>query len=303
MPPYQKLGTFANPLEPFVNQALQAIAAEEQQFVNLAVATMVTEAVQAATRITSKQVAELAAAIERGAAPGERQIIHDRIAKQAQLSTLRSYDQTARRTNQQPGYRSGPNTKWRRYSGGRLRAALADPSFVSASPDGIEFGNIALLNKRAAQWARLNFGAGQRGSGSKPSTAVTINGLVVAALGLEEPARPGFMIPVGYFVNEEGTPIRPNASRTGVAFYPAGTGDRRYRGRTYEAADGKRRPIPMTARRTTRGIRARNFLDAGVARIAREIGPAYENLYRDLVERGEASVRPRRWVIKTHRVV
>lgn len=81
----------------------------------------------------------------------------------AQEIVLKSYDQTVTNAPERaPSYlRPG------RFAGGALRKALADPSFWTASRDGVTFGNVALLNTQGKQWARLNYGAGSKaGSGA-----------------------------------------------------------------------------------------------------------------------------------------
>lgn len=275
----------------------------------------VAAAIREAEREASKTARELARAIEDGMlTPAERQRIHQSVGEAAQQAVLASYRQSFRGGVQRskPGYRAHSDSKWQRYAGGRLYAALADPGFFEATPEGLFFINTTLLNSRAKQWARLNFGAGTRGSGSLPPQQVSFGGLVIGAFGLNEGARPGFEIPTGYFLGEAGS----------AEFYLAGTGPRarknelkvtgrrakRYEnvtsdspGSAYRANVGHHREsAPSGARwvkrKKTGGIRSRNFLDRGVTRIAdpqRGVFAQYERALDESIKRGETAIRRR----------
>lgn len=143
-----------------------------------------------------------------------------------------------------------------RYAGGRLHGALASPEFFRGTHDGIAFGNILALDTAAAQWHRLNFGALPEAGARPRQFAIRWEGLAVAAIGYDEgPSRPFFM-PRGFW--------------QGGAFGPTGR-------------------APTTP---TKGIQAWNFLDAGVEVLAREIGPAYDALYRNWFASAERGLGP-----------
>lgn len=287
-------GVFANELVPFVNDAIQRATVEAMGYAARQTDAAIAQAVHAVSRATSGQLTEMARVFDQGIAPAERARLHAALGRAGQQSVLSSFDRTKKAKVPGELNRSSASSKYRRYAGGRLRSALADPSFWSADADGLQFINVALLNQRAAQWARLNFGAGGAGSGSKPSVNVTLGTLVIATLGLEEPARPGFRMPVGYWTDAGGTPT----GGRGVAFFPYMNGPHRRGsvggGRFYIDGEGNRARIPMRASKATAGIESRNFLDAGVQRIAREMGPGYQNLYKQLAKNAQVSVRPYR---------
>lgn len=282
---------FAARMAAFENEAIQRSLVIGQGFVSRAGADVIVTAIRETDRIVNRQLLELGRMIDAGLAPAQRQAIHERIGAKARDVTVARYKQAL--GNSQPGYRSGGNVKWRRYSGGRMLRALQSPRMYEATPDGLSFINADHLSRAAAQWARLNFGAGGRGTGSLPRTTVRIGNLVVASLGLDEPARPAFSIPSGYWLDSSGQMSAAGAA--GVAFYPRGTGPREFRGKQYRNAEGQRVPIPFIRRQPTRGFPGRNFLDAGVRTIALEIGPAYQDLFVDLAKRGETTVKPRPW--------
>lgn len=285
---------FASGMAQFQNEAIQRALVIGQGFVARAGADVIATAVRESNRIVNKQLLDLERIIRAGIAPQERQAIHERIGRKARDVTVARYKQTL--GNSLPGYRSGGNVKWRRYSGGRMLRALQSPRMYEATPDGLSFINVDHLSRAAAQWARLNFGAGSRGTGSLPRTTVRIGNLIVASLGLDEPARPAFTIPRGYWLDASGQLVR--GGDAGVQFHLPGTGPREFRGKQYRNAEGKRVPIPFIRRQVTRGFPGRNFLDAGVRTIALEMGPAYQELFRELAERGETTVRPRPWTFK-----
>ena len=269
---------------PFVNLQIQMGGAAAQ---NLTQAWA--EAISAATNVGSKQVMEIGRVLEQGLRPDDLRRIHQEVGEAAQRAVVRSFD--AKRNGQTRGA-SGYRPR-DRYSGGKLRGALNDPEFFMATSDGLSFINVGLLNDRAVQWARLNFGAGPRGRGSRRSFDVVMSNMVVASFGLNEPARPGFFIPKGYFWRD-GAPVRPQspASSPGAAFYLAGTGPRRGRN-SVRGADAEGATFnAMVDRQYTRGIEARNFLDAGIGVMARRLPREYLGLINNMFSTGESNVRP-----------
>lgn len=262
-------------------------------------------AVDGATRETAKAVREIGRVIALGIAHSDLARAHQTIGAKAQDSVLRSYDQTVTARNKR---RLGPyrdaleparNPKNRRYAAGKLRAALGDPTFFEADHRGIRFINTDLLDRRARQWARLSAGAGGRGSGSRRKFEVRWSNLVVTSLGLNMAPSPAFIVPKGYWFDRAGGgPVAPGARGT-AEFYPLGEGPRASArsSTTRRDSDGRAHRVPLQRRRISRGIEARNFLDAGVGRMARELGPTYERMYQDWFRRGVVTARPARATI------
>lgn len=274
------------------NQLVATAYRQGHQFAVSAVDDMIAQAVADAKRVTSRQMLDLARAIERGIPASDRAALHQQLGEAGQDAVLRSYRATAGRS--QPGYRVSRDTKWRRYAGGALERALKDPAFFHADASGLDFINMGLLDERARQWARLNFGAGPQGRGSRSAQPVRLGTLVIATLGLGAPARPAFMMPAGYFLGPGGAPVDPGAGKVpGAAFYPFQTGPFRRGTPGGGRSDGSSGRIPIVSRRIV-GFEGRQFLDAGVDRVAREMGPAYQNLYTALFKRGDVTVRPYR---------
>lgn len=286
-------GDFADPLVPYLNEAIQRATEQAMGMAMDATSEAFARATDAASRSTSQQLLEIARFIDQGVAPQDLARANHDIGAAAQRSVLASYDQTVGRRDRSgaSGYRQ--TGKFQRYSGGRLRRALASDAFFDSDEHGIYFINVAMLNETAAQWARINFGAAPAGQGSRQSFDVRFSDLVIVSLGLNEGARPGFTIPTGYFTEGSSGPVvAPNASRPpGNAFYVAGTGPHA-KTRWVVDDEGNRVPKPHVGRKVTGGIRARNFLDAGVARIAREVPVQYKAIVNQAYERGLTAVRP-----------
>lgn len=246
-------------------------------------------AVAEADERTARQVKAVAEVFRKGVAPGERTRVHREIGAAAQKSVLRSYAQTVGRT---PGgrypYRKLARQPNKRYAGGALKKALGARNFYEASPEGLRFINITSLNRTARHWARLNAGAGPIGKGSRRRFQVRWSNLVVASLGLDQQARPGFFLPRGYwFSRQAGAVVPAGSSPTGTdEFYPMGTGPFRGRRRLDGVRAGGHSGPGLARRRPSKGIKARNFLDAGVATIARELPKGYERMYRRLWDQG-----------------
>lgn len=274
---------------------------------SMAIAAGVTNAVREANGQVAGYVAELARVMAIGVAPSEFSRAHERLAKAGQRSILRSYDQTVTRRKGPAGrsnYRADAAGRNRRYAGGLLRKALASPQMIYWDERSLALINVSLLDREAAHWARLNAGAGPAGRGSRRTFQVQFGSLVVGAIGIDMTPSSAFFIPRGYWWAPGEGPYSPNATRRGMdEFYPIKTGPKkrnnpgdntskvRFKART--AGDQNRLEGPSyQRRRPTRGIQARNFLDAGAATVAKELGPTYEQLYRDLYTKKLVRVKP-----------
>lgn len=165
-------------------------------------------------------------------------------------------------------YRAGEN----RLSG-ELGKALSNQGHVRANPYTLEFLNIHLMDQQAAHWRRLNFGAGggsQEGITAPQQFPINWNGLVVATLGLDSQPSPAFRIPRGFWLTPSGESAGgANPSRLGQdQFFLRGQRIGRSAGRPSKSV-------------VTAGIASRNFLDAGVRRVANELPRAYETIYTE----------------------
>lgn len=290
---------FVDDLTPYINDAIQRATLEGQGFALRMSNAIVAETIQAAKRATSQQLVQLADALERGVDPRALLQMYESLGQRAQAAVLASFDATKGRSTSNPALnRASRSVKYQRYAGGRLRAALASSEFWSATSAGLDFINVGLLNERAAQWARVNFGAGAIGRGSRPNRSVYLGAMLIASLGLEEEARPAFVLPTGYFTDSSGKPVRERTS--GAAFFVYKTGPYRRGteggGATYRDGDQVRR-LPIVRQQTV-GVAGRQFLDAGVTSISRNLGPALQNLYRGYFQQAETSVRPYRLVAR-----
>lgn len=220
---------------------------------------MFLQALRAGDLEASEVVTRFAQALEQVTRGSRNQLanLHHQVGLVMQDEVLEAYRQ-ARSTlgRMDPPYRVDATAKGRD-ANGRLEAALASVEFFRGTYDGIGFANRTMLDRQARQWHRLNFGAlPDAGPRARPAQ-ITWQGLVVGAIGLPAaPSRP-FLMPRGFWTE-------------GGAFRPTGA-------------------TPMYR---TRGIRAWNFLDAGVRALGREIGPAYETLYGDWVRSAQRGVGP-----------
>lgn len=206
------------------------------------------------------------------------------IALKAQRSTLAAL---ARRQPQRdlPAYRAGAsNNRKKRYANGRLRRAIDSPLFFYVDARSIRFINTTILDKEAVHWRRLNFGT-RGGAAIRPPAQFRIRWgktsgggeLIAAAFGLDPDVRPAFRIPPGvwlepgifYPMGELPRGQRPEGAISAVSAREGATA------RRVAAQRGPRRGRRARVGQWTRGIASTNFMDAGVERIAREIGPTY----------------------------
>lgn len=144
----------------------------------------------------------------------------DRVAAGARDATLAAYATRVKRSD----YRAGQN----RLVGAVFRA-LQRSEWAIGTSDGVLFGNRAVLDAEAANWRRLNFGAGAAGKSKNPSTgpmyfsldprAPGAHGtLVFGRFGLAPQPSPAFTLPPGVFVGPEGQ-IIPHGRGRGEPFY------------------------------------------------------------------------------------
>lgn len=193
---------------------------------------------------------------------------HLDVGKAAQRSMVQGF--RSRRFRRPAGrYRAGEQ----RLSG-ELAKALSGDSHVRANPYTLEFLNIHTMDQQAAHWRRLNFGAGaggKEGIQAPQQFPITWNGLLVATLGLNTQPSPAFRIPKGFWVTPGGESAGgASSSRVGQdQFFLTGM----------KVGRGFGRPSPS---KVTGGIASRNFIDAGVRRVANELPRAYETIYRDM---------------------
>lgn len=189
----------------------------------------------------SEMVRNFALALEQTVRASKNQLgtVHHQVGVLAQQDIVEAYE----RARVEKGRNLAPYRESTRDAGDRLLHALGREDFFRGTPDGIGLANRTMLDSEARQWHRLNFGARPRAGAPPQQAQIQWQGLVVGAIGLPYEPSAAFGLPRGFW--REG------------GFYPTGP-----------------RQIYKT-----KGIRAWNFLDAGVATIAAEIGPAYENLY------------------------
>lgn len=178
-------------------------------------------------------------------------------------------------------YREGDN----RLSGKLGKALSNSKAMVSADASSVSIINTSFLDREAAHWRRLNFGAGAGGAEGITAPAryaITWEGVAAGTLGLEAQPSPAFFIPRGYWM-EGGRMVSPGEGRRGQ-FFP-GNPSNRLGGATPGSLG-----VGMQAKKMTRGIASRNFLDAGVRRLANELPRAYAAIYADLYENARGTL-------------
>lgn len=218
-----------------------------------------------ATSRTSKQFLAFLDEITTGVGQGAALETHRRLAEQMAQSTRRSWGQAKQHLRQavydplRPPL--GPKNRYGRSHGGMDRA-LNDKNLVQATPRGIEFGNVAVLDREARQWARLNFGAGGAGRGSHEQFRVRFSNLPAIEFNFAQRARPGYGLPRGFFKGPDGRWQGHNAGRSG-AFYVS------------KQSQGQEFP--------TKGNEGYNYLDAGIRRFFELLPVEYGKLFRQVL--------------------
>ncbi len=227
---------------------------------------------------------------------------HKRVAVGAQAKVVAKY----RGIVKGPTYRKNQD----RYAGGALERAINDSSFSLATRDGLFFINRTLLNQKAKQWRRYNYGAGMKGTSEPRDFPMTFFGASAGRYGLSGQVRSkGFIVPYGIFLGAGGKPSKFGAAR-GEAFYTfkwyranvpvktvvgrSSTPDGKVSAQASYDSDPFRPRAALTKPKVahynplhffggpteSEGIQGRQIFDAGTAYIARELPKEYEAIVK-----------------------
>jgi hypothetical protein len=267
-----------------------AVEAEVDYWVSMLSIEASAALIEEAPRVTSLGIKELGRVLREGISADERAKMNEQLMARARAAMMRVYTRQRNKERSVRGYRSGLEGKYKRYANGKLTAAITSPNFFSADANGIHM-NMGFLSREARQWARLNFGAGEKGRGGAGKKTVYIGHMAVAALGFDDGARPAMKMPLGYFADAGGKLVGKGAKP--YQYIPMATIPKSKTGKA-----GYRMAVnPETGKRTKiKGIKpvgsyeGERFLDAAIASLTNKqtgIGPAYEKLYRDLWNKGK----------------
>lgn len=214
--------------------------------------------------------------------------IHEDVANEAHRLVLDAYDRTVGANH--PSYREGQGRLV-----GMMRRALESPEIILAQRDGIIFGNTAILDRTAAHWRRLNFGAGQRGAERYPQPAPLI--LDGARLGGQflrfdqgGPSAP-FSMPRGFWFGAGGELAKPGGG-TGQQFFPFGQGIRKLSGlKDTGLSIGGVRDARLISQFVsgggeTKGIRGRQFFEPGLFYMGKTLPGLYKKLAESWIQEG-----------------
>lgn len=195
-------------------------------------------------------------------------------------------------------YRSDEgNIRWRRFADGAMKKALEGDEMFLARPDGLLWINAPFLDLNAPQWYRLNFGAGTRGASTPPARAfkVEVFGQNVGSVGLVgfRPSPP-FRMPKGFFTSSAvgaATGIKPFGPRAGQAYRPLNYRTSELRQEVAGLRPAQQKDFASisgvgkkSAGQVTKGIRGTNYLDAGIATIARAWPLRQNAIVRDIMQ-------------------
>lgn len=157
---------------------------------------------------------------------------------------------------------------------GHLGRVIRRADFVTADATGIFLGNENTLNKEAAHWRRLNFGAGEQAGSQPPPQPLRLFGEAVGTVGLPYGASPAFSLPKGFFL-DHGIINTPQSSMRG-------------RGSTGPFLPSRRSPYRPAV---TEGIRGRHFIEPALEVLARELPLRYADLFNEWVQAGGDAAR------------
>lgn len=225
----------------------------------------VIRSVKSGTVGSTRAVAAFAAALEKSMGDlSEVKTAHETVAAQMREAVQARYQETVEAKKRVPSYRAGQ---------GRLPGALGDaishPSLVEVTGRDIFYVDTQRMNKEAAHWQRLNYGAGPAATTRPATFPLRLDSALLGRLKLGGAPRPNVLLPKGFFL-EGGKKVSPSSTYRGNSmhpFYPVGP------------------PVFME----TAGIQGRQFLDAGVETLARELPRQYDRLLNKWIDAGAAA--------------
>lgn len=231
------------------------------------VASAVRRAVALGFRGAGRQAEAFVKGMDIGA-KGDLNRVHVEIAaevRQAVSDAYRSEVESQRLTQ--------PYQRFNRRSG-YLGSVIRRRDLVRADSGGLHFINQDALDKEAAHWARLNFGAGSEAGPQPGAVPIRLFGQETLEARLPYGPSPGFVLPKGFFIHG-GRARLPNS-------------DHRGRGSTGNFIPSRKSPYEPTL---TVGIRGRHFLEAGLEEMSRQFPIKYADLLNEWIQRGGRKAR------------
>jgi hypothetical protein len=200
--------------------------------------------------------------------PADRAAANADLAQAMREATIGAYEETVEAARKVPTYdRPGRRA-------GYLGRVVRRPDLVRSDADGIRFLNPAAMDKEAAHWRRLNFGAGDAAGTPPGPVPLRLFGETVAHVQLPFGVSPAFSLPKGFFV-KGGKASIPNANFRGV-------------GSEGTFAPSRRSPYRPAI---TAGIRGRHFLEAGLDALSTQLPIRYTDLLNEWIQRGGKEAR------------
>lgn len=211
--------------------------------------------------------------------PKELRQVHADVADAMRQSVKSSYEQTVK---SRPGpYRMGQG----RISGGALKRAVTDPKLAVGTIEGINYVDEYRLDREAAHWRRLNFGAEGTAVGGRDARRFPFrfDNVTLYTVGFPDEARPAFSMPPGLFEDAGGEKVSRSRGRTGQDRFIWIRGGANMSPLVRKTIDG---PVPVT-----RGIKPRNFLDAGLVTLTDLLPGRYKTMVEGWLDDAAKSIK------------
>lgn len=260
----------ARPLSDVISLTVDRFVAAQLGNITGAVAESV---LQFANSRTSKQLVAFLEAIAEGPGQAAAAEAHQKLANEMAKSVRASW--AAQRGKLRPAVYDPPRPRKGKKGGrdeGGIEKIINAPYLAVGTPTGVEFGPIKLMDRDARHWARINYGAGDRGEGTHRAFSVRFSNLPALEYTIDEPARPGYGLPIGQFKGPDG----------------------RWQPRSYGGRDGAFYPRGKSQVFPTKGNAGFHMLDAGIARFFDLFPAVYGDLFREVLPSSARRGRPPR---------
>lgn len=215
----------------------------------------------------SRSFRAFAAGMDVGA-KGDLAQVHRRIAANARDAIRAEYEYEVDSVRTVEPYK-----RFNRLSG-QLGKVVRRRDLVRGDAEGVHFIDAGTLDKEAAHWRRVNFGAGSQAGEQPAPIPIRLFGEALQMASFDIGPSRGFSLPKGFFI-QGGRAVIPNSNYRGAGSVGPFIPNRK----------SPYRPAP------TEGIRGRHFLEAGLESMRHDFPNMYADLLAEWIARGSRKAK------------
>lgn len=243
------------------------MAADVDALIRIEVARVLHLVVEEVGDAAITQFRAFAAGMDVGA-KGDLTKVHKAIAQNAREAIQDAYIANVESVRKTDSYQRSSRLS------GRLERVMRRRDLVRGDAEGVHFISESVLDKEAAHWRRMNFGAGGVAGPARESVPIRLFGETLARADFGLGPSPAFKLPKGFFLQGGGA-VLPHPDYRGA-------------GSVAPFVPSRRSPYRPAV---TVGIRGRHFLEAGLDSVAYDFPIKYADLMQDWILRGSRKAK------------